>query len=201
MRYLFFVWSFLLLVSCQQNRPLPYLGEPSLEGDSLVYPAIPDFAFMNQDSQMVSSRMLQDKIYIADFIFLSCPTICPVMTREMYKVYQAYEQDDRVVFLSHTIDPIRDTIPRLKLYADNLGVAPGRWHFVTGDQQEIMTLAEESYFSTAMSDSTEPGGYVHSGGLLLIDREKHIRGVYNGTNPEETQRLINDIKTLLKEEF
>ncbi|WP_126974302.1 SCO family protein [Gynurincola endophyticus] len=201
MKYLYFLFIQVLFVACQQNNRLPFLGEPEQMGDSTVYPTIADFSFLNQDSQFVSNRSLADKIYIADFIFLSCPTICPVMTREMYKAYEAFEQDNRVVFVSHTIDPVRDTIPRLKSYAENLGAKSGKWHFLTGNQDEIIDLAEKSYFATALPDSTAPGGFVHSGGLLLIDRNRHIRGVYNGTKPEETERLISDIKKLLKEEY
>lgn len=201
MKSLYFLFTLLLFVACQQNNRLPFLGEPEQVGDSTVYPAIADFSFLNQDSQLVNNQLLADKIYVADFIFLSCPTICPVMTREMYKAYEAFEQDNRVVFVSHTIDPVRDTIPRLKSYAENLGAKSGKWHFLTGSQDEIIELAEKSYFATALPDSTAPGGFVHSGGLLLIDRNRHIRGVYNGTKPEETERLINDIKILLKEEY
>jgi protein SCO1/2 len=201
MKYLYFLFIQVLFVACQQNNRLPFLGEPEQIGDSTIYPTIADFSFLNQDSQFVSNRSLADKIYIADFIFLSCPTICPVMTREMYKAYEAFEQDNRVVFVSHTIDPVRDTIPRLKSYAENLGAKSGKWHFLTGNQDEIIDLAEKSYFATALPDSTAPGGFVHSGGLLLIDRNRHIRGVYNGTKPEETERLISDIKKLLKEEY
>lgn len=200
MKYVFYLIVGFSLMACKDSS-LPYLGEPDLVNGEKVYPTIPDFEMMNQDSQMVSQQTLTNKIYVADFIFLSCPTICPVMTKEMYRVYEKFEQDDRVVLLSHTIDPVRDSIPRLKKYADGLGVATNKWHFLRGDQDQVFQLAEESYFSTALPDSTAPGGFVHSGGLLLIDTKKHIRGVYNGTSPNETERLIKDIQVLLKESF
>jgi len=119
----------------------------------------------------------------------------------MYAVYLSFATNDKVEFISHTIDPEHDTLPRLKAYATNLGVPSSKWHFVTGNQDSIINLAEQSYFATAYPDSTSPGGFTHSGGLLLVDKNRHIRGVYNGTNPEETKRLISDIQTLLKEQF
>lgn len=119
----------------------------------------------------------------------------------MHKVYRAFDGDQRVSFISHTIDPKHDSIPRLKAYAEKLDVTSARWHFVTGVQDSIINMAENSYFSTAFPDSTSPGGFTHSGGLLLVDRNRLIRGVYNGTKPEETERLVSDIKTLLKEQF
>jgi protein SCO1/2 len=191
-----------LLFACTNNkRQLPILGEPEISGNTKIYPVIAPFNLVNQDSQQVSNNSFADKVYIADFIFLSCPTICPKMTAAMLQVYQAYPQDERVALLSHTIDPERDTIPRLKTYADNLQVRSPKWQFVTGHQDTIIRLAEQSYFSTAYPDSTSPGGFTHSGGLLLIDKNRHIRGVYNGTKPAETERLIADIAVLLAEQF
>lgn len=192
----------ILLVACgHKNRQLPILGEPVVSGKDTVYPAVAGFYFTSQEGQPVTNQTFTNKIYVADFIFLSCPTICPKMTAEMHKAYKAFAGDNRVLFLSHTIDPQHDSIPRLKSYAAKLGVDPARWYFVTGAQDSIIGIAENSYFSTAFPDSTSPGGFTHSGGLLLVDKNRHIRGVYNGTKPEETERLIGDIKTLLKEQF
>lgn len=177
------------------------MGNPIISESDTAYPKISDFALKNQDGQIITNQSFANKIYVADFIFLSCPSICPKMTKEMYNAYKAFANNENVLFLSHSIDPQNDSIPRLKAYADNLGVSSSKWHFVTGNQDTIINLAEHSYFSTAYPDSTAPGGFTHSGGLLLIDQNRHIRGVYNGTNPSETQRLIKDIETLLKEEI
>lgn len=191
-----------LLNACKSSqKKLPYLGNPVITGTDTTFPVIADFSFIDQDSQVVSNRTFANQIYVADFIFLSCPTICPVMTREMQHVYLPYATDPRVAFISHTIDPIKDSIPRLKAYAISLGVSSSKWHFVTGDPDSIINIAEHSYFSTAYPDSTAPGGFTHSGGFLLIDKNRHIRGVYNGTRSSETKRLINDIQSLLKEQF
>jgi protein SCO1/2 len=192
---------FLIAGCTPQPKQLPVLGNSVINGNDTVYPAIADFSFINQDSSTVSNQTFSDKVYVADFIFLSCPTICPVMAIEMKKVYAAYQNDERVLFLSHTIDPQHDTVPRLKAYAKGLNVSSPKWHFVTGNQESILKIAEQSYFSTAYPDSSSPGGFTHSGGLLLIDKNRHIRGVYNSTKTAETERLIKDIDILLKEQF
>lgn len=183
------------------QRKLPFLGNPVVNGQNSVYPVIAPFRFTDQAGNVVTNGLLRDKIYVADFIFLSCPSICPKMTQQMYRAYLPYASDPRVAFLSHTIDPDRDSIPRLRAHAQSLGVSADKWHFVTGNGDSIRQLAEHSYFSAAYPDSTAPGGFTHSGALLLIDRQGHIRGVYNGTQEQETQRLISDIKVLLKEQF
>ena len=194
--------SILAFVSCyRQTKKLPILGNLIISGKDTTYPSIADFSFIDQDGQTVTNKTFSNKIYIADFIFLPCPTICPKMTKEMQNVYLFFATDQRVAFISHTIDPKHDTIQRLKAYANSLGISSAKWHFVTGNQDSIISLAEHSYYSTAYRDSMVPGGFTHSGGLLLVDKNRHIRGVYNGTKPEETQRLINDIQGLLKEQF
>lgn len=194
--------ALLMLEGCKQPAPrLPILGKYTIEGGDTLYPSIADFSFTDQDGQTVTNQTFDQKIYVADFIFLSCPTICPKMTKEMYKVYLPFAKDDRVLFISHSIDPDRDSVPALKVYANRLGVNANKWHFVTGSQEAILDLSEHSYFSAAYPDSTSPGGFTHSGGLLLIDKNRHIRGVYNSSRPVETQRLIVDIQTLLKEQF
>jgi protein SCO1/2 len=187
------------IISCSKNtEKLPILGNSTITGKDTIYPKIKNFSFIDQDSTIVTNETFKDKIYITDFIFLSCPTICPRMTTQLSAVYKAYKDNASVYFLSHTIDPKNDSIPRLKAYATNLGVNT-HWHFVTGNRDDIFKIATESYFATVYPDAKEPGGYVHSGGLLLVDKDRHIRGVYDGTNPAETKRLIADIQILLKE--
>jgi len=129
---------------------------------------------------------------------LKCPTICPKMNVEMKRVYQAYQEQERVVFVSHTIDPENDSIPLLKAYSESLGIATKKWQFLHGDKEEIHRLAE-GYFMQAYQDLNAPGGYAHSGGFLLIDENRHIRGVYDGTNSKDVDRLIDEIALLLKE--
>jgi protein SCO1/2 len=202
------VISALLLAGCTASvSKLPVLGEPTVTAHQrngatvydTAYPVIPSFSFTDQDSLPVTEKSFAGKVYVADFIFLSCPNICPKMTAAMKKVYNTFKADDRVFFLSHTIDPEDDSIPRLKAYAASLEANSPQWRFVTGNQDTIYHLAENAYFSTAYKDSTAPGGYVHGGGLLLVDKNRHIRGVYNGLDAGESNRLINDLHILLKE--
>lgn len=182
----------------QKEQKLPYLGNPIVEHNDTIYPKIADFKFTDQDNKVVTNKTFENKIYVADFIFLSCPTICPKMTSELKKVYDTYKSNPSVQLLSHTIDPDNDTTERLKLYSESIGIS-GNWYFVTGKKENIYAIAEKSYFTTAYKDTNEAGGYVHGGGLILVDDHGHIRGVYDGTNTEETKRLIADIALLLKE--
>jgi protein SCO1/2 len=168
-------------------------------GKDTLFPTVPNFEFVNQDNMPINNKTFDGKIYVADFIFLSCPSICPKMTIEVKKVYDEYKLNPNVLFISHTIDPENDSIVRLKEYSDNLEVDNKKWFFVTGNKDSIYSLAENGYFATAYVDTTAPGGFVHSGGLLLIDNLRHIRGVYDGTDPKDTERLKLDIKRLLAE--
>ncbi|RZJ86375.1 MAG: SCO family protein [Chryseobacterium sp.] len=182
-----------------EGDKLPYLGNPNTVNGKQVYPVVKPFSFTNQDSIKVTNQNFRNKIYIADFMFLNCPTICPTMTMEMKRVYDVFKDNPKVMFLSHTIDPKNDSIQRLRQYAENMGVKADKWCFVTGDRDSIYSIAKDSYYATAYSDKAAPGGYVHSGGLLLIDKDQHIRGVYDGTDPNDTNRLIAELNLLLEE--
>jgi protein SCO1/2 len=189
----------LLIVKCHSpESKLPILSGPEVPGEN-VPGKIADFSFIDQDSSKITGSTFHGKIYVADFIFLSCPTICPKMNVEMLRVYREFEKEEDVLFLSHTIDPVNDSIPRLKAYAENIGISSAKWHFVTGHMDSIYSIAKKSYFTSVYPDSTDKSNFIHGGGLVLVDKEKLIRGVYDGTNPEETKRLINDIRILLKE--
>lgn len=194
----------LLLVSqCQlstESTSLPYLGRHSVQNGDTVYHSIPDFKFVNQDSQQVTPASFADKIYVADFFFTSCPTICPKVAQQMLRIYQKYEKDPRVVLLSHSIDTRHDTIPALKDYASKLGVNAPRWHFVTGDKSQIYKIADD-YMSIAKEDANAPGGFDHSGYVILVDRNKHLRSFANGTDPTSVDRFMNDMDRLLKEQY
>lgn len=159
---------------------------------------LPEFKFMNQDSQWVSPQTVSDKVHVMDFFFTSCPTICPRMKANMLTVYEEFEQEDGVVLVSHSIDTRHDSVPVLRDYAANLEVSAPRWHFVTGGKEEIMGMAR-NYMVAAMEDSLAPGGYAHSGAMILLDRKRNIRGYYDGTSAQETEWLIRDMKVLLDE--
>lgn len=190
------------LFSCGNDAPktLPIIGERlglSNNGDTL-YPTIPDFSFINQNGNTVSNADFEGKIYVVDFFFTHCPTICPKVTAQMLRVHDRFKDSTRVLLLSHTIDPKRDTIGRLKSYADKLGVSAPKWHFVTGEKDSIYGIAD-NYFSIAQEDPTAPGGFDHSGRLILVDKKRHVRSFCDGTDAKDVDRFMKDIETLLRE--
>jgi protein SCO1 len=198
------------LLSCQsvkEEKLLPIFGErepvtKEVDGKSIIdtiYHTIADFSFIDQDSSVVTNETFQGKIYVADFFFTSCRTICPLMKTQMLRVYDSIRNNEDVLILSHTIDPEYDTVGLLRDFANRLGVKSERWHFVTGAQDSIYDIAQTSYFATAMIDKTEPDGFIHSGAFLLIDKERRIRGKYDGTIEEDVNRLLADIRRLRKE--
>lgn len=203
-KYLFLLVGLWACTEVKNAYELPVLGQPKIEerqvNGETVYDTIPHtvgyFAFVNQDSALVTNETFQNQVYVADFFFTSCPTICPVMKQQMLRVYEAYADNPQVAILSHSIDPEYDTVGLLREYAAKLGVSAPKWHFVTGDKETIYELAERSYMVVANKDETAPGGFIHSGAFLLVDQKGQIRGVYDGTVPEQVDVLINDIKRL-----
>lgn len=189
----------LSILSCERSpERLPVIGEINIIGNDTIYHTIPDFSFVDQDSNIVTKETFSDKIYIADFFFISCPTICPKVKAQMKRVYDNYQDDERIMFLSHTVDTKYDTVPALKQYADKLGIDHRKWKFVTGVKEEIYSIAND-YFSVAMEDVNAPGGYDHSGRLLLIDKDFRIRSFCDGTQSAEVNDFIDDISILLNE--
>jgi protein SCO1/2 len=199
MRYYFFLHIFILLslFSCKPTT-LPYLGNTVIENGKPKYHVIRDFTYINQDSVQVSNKDLSAYIYITDFFFTSCPSICPKVMKEMLKIHETFKGDDRVRLVSFTIDPKRDTVEKLKLYSSNLGVDTKYWHFLTGDKDETLDLAGD-FFVAALEDPTAPGGFDHSGKIVLVDKSGHVRSFTEGTEPEDTPKFINDVKLLLDE--
>ena len=194
------VFVFLVVLGCQQEKKLPFLGPKEVlkQGDTL-YHKIPDFKFLNQDSLWVSQKDMAGKIYVADFFFTTCPTICPTMKTQLLRIYDKFAEDDRVRILSHTIDPEYDGVRVLKDYAKKLNITSPRWNLVTGKKSDIYRLGEKSYMVTAQEDANEEGGFVHSGAFILVDQNRHVRGIYDGTKEEDVNHLIEDMTLLLKE--
>jgi protein SCO1/2 len=191
----------LTLLSCrEEERRLPILGPKEVQAGDTLYHTIPDFSFIDQDSSLVTPETFKGSIYVADFFFTTCPTICPKMKREMLRVYEKYKGNEKVKILSHSIDPKHDSVAVLKDYADRLGVAGSQWHFVTGDREVIFDIAQKSYMVSALEDEREPGGVVHSGAFILVDSDRRVRGYYDGTNAEEVDKLMRDMDLLLQEE-
>ncbi|MEZ5044374.1 MAG: SCO family protein [Saprospiraceae bacterium] len=185
------------LIGCQTKEPLPILSKQTQIDGQLRYESIPAFHFVDQDSQQINLGTFEGKVYVVDFFFTSCPTICPVLAQQMLRIYQHFEHDDRVLLLSHTIDPKRDSVEKLAHYAKNLGVSSNKWHFVTGDKEAIFDIGDD-YFNIILENEDAPMGLDHSGRLVLVDRDKHIRSFCNGTDPKEVDRFIKDIELLLK---
>jgi protein SCO1 len=183
-----------------QGGKLPILGNKDItnQGDT-IYPTIRPFAFTNQQGETVTNNTFQNKIYVIDFFFTSCPTICPKVTAQMLRVYEQFKDNSKVLLLSHTIDPKRDTPDYLRNYANKLGIMDAqKWHFVTGVKDSLYEIAND-YFSIAKEDPTAPGGFDHSGRLILVDQARRVRSFCDGTKPDEVNCFMHDIETLLKE--
>lgn len=198
-----FIFPLLLLTGCQEKKTLPILGHKDTEvkGGKVdtVYHQIPAFQFLNQDSTWVSDRDYDGKIYVADFFFTSCPTICPKMKTQMLRLYERYSNENQLALLSFSIDPDFDQPHVLKAYASRLHIKSPKWNMVTGEKAKIYELGQKSFMVTAQEDKNEAGGFVHSGAFILVDKQRHVRGIYDGTNEQEVNHLIEDIELLLKE--
>jgi protein SCO1/2 len=201
-----FILSLLTIMatwSCQsgpeiKEGPLPKLGNFYVEGQDTVYHQIADFEFVNQMGDTVSTNTVKGKVYVADFFFTSCPTICPIMKKEMLRIFEKYDGDPNFQILSHSIDPTFDTVEMLRDYSQKLGIEnASTWNFLTGDQEKIFEIGQTSYLTTAMADQNEPGGFLHSGAFILVDQKGYIRGVYDGTKTDQVDRLLNAIPKLL----
>lgn len=198
-----------MLCSCSspdvQNLPILGIRKPvqkTVDGKTIVdtiYKTIPQFRFVNQDSTVVTGHDFDGKIYVADFFFISCPDVCPIIQRNMLKVYQKYSNNAEVKLISHTIDTIHDRPWKLKQYAKKLGVEGTQWEFLWGSKQSIYSLAKNDYQVSVDDDTKGPGGFAHEGFLVLVDREKRMRGVYDGTSDEQVATLMKDMDTLLLE--
>ncbi|WP_308993043.1 SCO family protein [Mariniflexile litorale] len=161
---------------------------------------IPDFKLTNQLGKIVTQKTFENKIYITDFFFASCPGICPQMTSNMFKLQEEFINDSDILFLSHSVTPTLDSVPVLKQYAKMHGVVDNKWHLVTGDKIQIYNLGRNQYFvENDLGTPKDINDFLHSENFLLIDKKKHIRGIYNGLNRASMAQLVTDVKTLNKE--
>lgn len=208
-KYQILVAGFFLLTACtnKTDKILPILGEREpvekiVDGKTVVdtiYQTIPDFSFLNQDSTIITNKDFDGKIYVADFFFTSCTSICPIMHRNMLNVYEEFKDNAEVKILSHTIDFKYDTSSKLKQYADKLGITGNQWEFVRGTKDSIYSIAEKNYLVAVSQDSSATDGFIHQGWFILVDKDKRLRGAYDGTKPEAVDELISDMKILLQE--
>jgi protein SCO1 len=177
-------------------RHLPILGpaEISTAGDT-IYHTVPPFSFVNQEGKTITDNDLKGKIYVANFFYATCPRECPKMSDQLKRVQDAFIKDDQVRIISHTINPEHDTVQVLADYAKKYGADPARWWFVTGNKEAINTIAQNGYIVSA-AQGKNPEDFFHSQDLILVDKEKHIRGFYDGLDAPYVDTLIAEIKVL-----
>lgn len=197
----------LMLHKCATNHfDLPYYvpkmdiltGNVMMNGKDTVFHTVPNFELTDQNGNTVTEKTVKDRIYVADFIFTRCGTICPKMTTQLARIQKEFANDS-VLILSHTVDPRFDTPEVLKGYAKRYNAKEGTWYFLTGEKQKLYDLAHKGYFIAAREEeqSTTPdNSFSHSDKLILIDKKGHIRGFYDGTDPVEIDRLKAEIKVL-----
>jgi len=161
---------------------------------------ISDFELTNQNGEKITNKTYENKIYIADFFFTRCQTICISMAYNMSELQEYYKNDDDIMFLSHSVTPIIDSVPVLKEYAINKGVIDGKWNITTGSKAHIYDLARKNYFAVLDEGSGDENDFIHTEQFVLIDKERRIRGFYDGTEKEDINKIIKDI-TILKREY
>lgn len=186
------------------KQPLP-IYQPDMVSEALVdstiqhkrkYHKIADFKLLNQNGDTITQQTYKDKIYVADFFFTTCPTICPIMTNHMYQIQKEIIKDDDIMLLSHSVTPRIDSVAQLKKYAKEKGVLDHKWNLVTGDKKHIYELARKSYLAVKTDGNGDQYDMIHTENFMLIDKKRQIRGFYDGTNPEDIQQLLKDIETL-----
>lgn len=197
----------IILFSCNENTHtkklvLPVFGEKKINSGEIndtIYHTIQPFLFTNQDGEKVTEETIKGKIFVADFFFATCQSICPIMSSQLIYVQSAFDKDDSVLILSHTVNPMHDSVLVLKQYAQSYGAVKNKWHFLTGSKKEIYDMARYSYLVNALEDDGSAEGFLHSELFVLVDAKKRIRGFYDGTDSVAVAKLISDIKLLKTE--
>jgi protein SCO1/2 len=170
--------------------------EPSANGSDTVYHQIQPFILTNQAGKTFSSKDLNDRIFVAEFFFATCKTICPKMTMQMKRVQEAFIDDPEIALISYTVNPAADSVPVLADYAKKHGARENKWHFLTGDKKLIYELARTGYLVAAGDGDGGDHDFIHTQNLVLVDKEMRIRGYYDGTDYQEVNRLMDEIKVL-----
>jgi len=201
--------TMLLLDSCKQDKiTMPYYNSAEFTPEWITHDdlktreihTIDTFTFRDQSNNLISNKDFDGKIYISNFFFTTCPGICPQMTANMALLQEAYKDDNRIKLISHTVTPWIDTVKQLQRYASEYDVIPEKWHLVTGDKQEIYDLARNAYFAEKeIGLQLSSDDFLHTENFILVDSQRHIRGIYNGTILNEIDRIKRDISTLLND--
>ena len=198
------ICSIVFYFGCTEKKSsvlLPIYGEKKIIAGDTIYHQIASFNLTNQIGQVVNQNTTKNKIYIANFFFATCQSICPMMSNQLQEVQKAFLADDSVLILSHSVNPLHDTVAVLNNYADTYGAKTNKWHLLTGNKKQIYDLAKTSYLVNAFEDDGSPEGFLHSELFLLIDKKARIRGMYDGTNTAEVKKLIEDVKLLKQETY
>ena len=199
---------YLIYNALQPKKRLP-IYQPNMVNAELVdsslqhvkkYHRIADFSLLNQNGDTITQENYRDKIYVADFFFTTCPTICPIMTANLVEVQAALVNDPEVLLLSHSVTPEIDSVAQLKKYAIEKGVNDAKWNLVTGDKRQIYELARKSYLAVQEDGDGGPFDMIHTENFILVDKQRRIRGFYDGTKEEEMDRLLSDIEILKNSE-
>lgn len=219
---LLFILVGTLVISCKQEvkkehqvvletsrvEHLPYYNDESFtpkwltldSEEEKTFHKIPDFKFVNQLGDTITQKTFENKLYITNFFFTTCPGICLKMTGNMSKLQEEFKDDSEIIFLSHSVTPSIDSVSVLKAYAEKQGVIANKWHLVTGDKDEIYKLGRNQYFvENDLGIPKDINDFLHTENFLLIGKNKHIRGIYNGLNRASMAQLITDVKTLKEE--
>lgn len=160
---------------------------------------VADFSLTDQTGKTVTPATFDSAIYVADFFFTTCPSICPKMSKQMARLQDVFKEQPRVMLLSHSVTPKIDSVPRLARYAEKYNANSDKWKLVTGDKKHIYNLARKSYFAVLDEGDGGKQDFIHTENFVLIDPERRIRGFYDGTSPKEVGKLIDDIRILMKE--
>ena len=180
----------------QPNRVDVSLVDSTIQ-DKRKYHTIANFKLVNQNGDTITEKDYDNKIYVADFFFTTCQSICPIMTDQMHRIQEEIKNDDEVKLLSHSVTPEIDSVAQLKKYALEKGVEDSKWNLVTGDRKQIYDLARKSYL-VVKDDHNQDYGMIHTENFALVDKEKRIRGWYDGTSETSVDSLLLDIKKLKK---
>ena len=201
---IFIVFLICGVFSCNQTKELPVynpsdfnpeLVDVSLHNKSKNH-TVADFELLNQNGETITQDHYKDKIYVVDFFFTSCPTICPIMTTNMVVLQNEFLKNEDIMFLSLSVTPTIDSIPVLRKYATEKGVIDSKWNVTTGNKKHIYELARKSYFAVVEQGDGGLQDFIHTPNFILVDKKKQIRGIYDGTNNKEIERLVNDLYIL-----
>jgi len=194
-----FVYAFFIYDNKKPLRHLPIYGEKEITAKDTAYHTVPAFSFINQDGQTTTEKNFEGTVYVTDFFFTTCRSICPIMSTQMERVANALKNNTEVKFLSHTVDPETDSVKQLKQYAISHHADTKQWLFVTGDKKQLYDIARKGYLLDAHQGDGGVDDFIHTQNFALIDKDKRIRGFYDGTDSVQVDQLIKDIDLLLAE--